>query len=575
MIFPSRSGRVGNLVFSHELHQCFTKARDDLRMAKIHPLIGSAFLALGIHIHAQGLDSAEVRIPYGELKRLLARAEPVTKPKVPDPALLSARLQITMENGKPIISARFRALGFGDEMALLPLIAGDVSLETQSPEDAVVITENDSLCLASAKAGTHTLQLRLLPITREDGFSISIPPCPSVIFETGDMPAGQSVVLKSGSMEETLSAGQIRPLSNKGQTLHIRLLDSRETREALSPPEPSSWSWQHQALVIPAGGDLFYQIIARASAGNGSGVEELLPLPSDAQDVTISGDDLVSQTKIRGDNRTLGLALVWKTRGILDRQLMISYRMPLRPLDRTWKLQAPGNDETRTRFLIAASPLLDYAADGLSGPLSPQGLPAPLVESLNGMNCHQLEAGQSAELTATPIPVAATEEGVVKQAEWSVKIEPDGSMLAIGMLVIDHKGTLGFVFDTPPDMKLLSCELDGRPASPIDLGEGKLKITLPAEGENSRLACSFTRTGAALDPVGGTLKLSLPQTPFFIHSLLWNIDLPQGYQAETNGNLTRVPSIGGSSSRISLRKNLCRDERPNIQIFYQRADLSR
>ena len=396
-----------------------------------------------------------------------------------------------------------------------------------------------------------------------------------MIFETGDLSEGQSVVLKSASREETLSAGQMRPLSNKGESIHIRLLDSRETREALSPPEPSTWTWQHQAVVIPADGDLFYQIIARASAANGSGVEALLPLPPDAQEITVSGDDLVSHVKIRGDNRSLGLALVWKTRGMLDRQLMISYRMPLRPLDRTWKLQAPGDGDTRTRFIIAASPLLDYAAEGLSGPLSPQGLPAPLAESLKGVNCQQLEAGPSVEMTATPIPVAATEEGVVKQAEWSVKIEPDGSMLATGMLTIEHKSPLGFVFDTPQDMKLLSCESGGRPVSPIDLGEGRLKVALQPQGTDSQLVCSFTRAGTPLDPVEGTLKLSLPRTPLFLHSLLWHVDLPQGYQAETSGNLTRIPAAGGSPSRVSLRKNLCRDERPEIQVFYQRAGLNR
>jgi hypothetical protein len=327
--------------------------------------------------------------------------------------------------------------------------------------------------------------------------------------------------------------------------------------------------------VVPKDGDLIYQIITRASAADGSGVEALLPLPSDAQDIAVTGDDLVSQAKIRGENRALGLSLVWKTRGVLDRQLMISYRMPLRPLDRTWKLQAPGDGDTRTRFIIATSPLLAYAADGLSGPLMPQGLPAPLAESIKGMTCQQLEAASAADLTVTPIPVAVTEEGVVKQAEWSVKIEPDGSLLATGILTIEHKGPLGFMFDTPPDMKLLSCELDGRPVSPIDLGEGRLKVTLPLQGDNSRLACSFTRAGGALDPVEGTLKLSLPKTPLFIHSLLWHVDLPPGYQAETHGNLTRIPATGGPPSRISLKKNLCRDERPEIQVFYQRADLNR
>jgi hypothetical protein len=76
-----------------------------------------------------------------------------------------------------------------------------------------------------------------------------------------------------------------------------------------------------------------------------------------------------------------------------------------------------------------------------------------------------------------------------------VKIEPDGAMLATGVFAIEHKSPLGFVFDTPQDMKLLSCELGGRPVSPVDLGGGTLKVTLPPQGGSSRLACSFSHTG--------------------------------------------------------------------------------
>lgn len=43
------------------------------------------------------------------------------------------------------------------------------------------------------------------------------------------------------------------------------------------------------------------------------------------------------------------------------------------------------------------------------------------------MNCRQIEAATTATLTATPVPLAATEEGVVTQAEWSIKVEPDGN----------------------------------------------------------------------------------------------------------------------------------------------------
>ena len=544
-------------------------------MAKMHATIAGALIALSCPLPGQQLDDAEVRIPYRELKQLLARAEPEAKPQTPEPALLSARLRVSVENDRAIVAGRFRTLAFGETPGLVPLLGGDVSLEQQEPADAAVILEDKRLCLVTDQAGSRALDLRLLPMTKEDGFSIDVPACPSVILETGELPAERALAVRWERHEEILGPGRLLPLPNTGVTVTLRILDQRETREALLPPEPSQWTWQHEALVIPASGELIYQVIASATASDGSGVEAQLPMPRDAREITIQGEDLATHRIVRGANRSLALAITWKTRGILDRRLEISYRMPLRPLDREWLLQAPGDADTRTRFLIGSSPVLSYAADGLSEPLDPSGLPAVLAKALDGMNYHHLEAATTASLTATPIPLAATEQGVIKQAEWALKVEPDGSMLATGILLIEHKGPLGFILDTPPDMKLLTCELAGKALAPTDLGGGKIKVALPASGDTSRLTCAFTRAAGALDPVEGTLALTLPRTPLFIHALKWVIDLPEGYQAETHGNLIRLPSPGGQSSRILLAKNLCRDERPEVRVFYQRADLNR
>jgi len=545
-------------------------------MPKMKHLAAAVILSLRSVAGGQSLAEAEVRLPYAELKQLLSRTKPEIKPASPEPALLSAHLRLSIENGRPVLDATFRTLCFGDETARIPLLAGDVSLGGQEPPEAAVVIDGKALCLVVEGAGVRSIQLRLLPIVRADAFVLALPACPAVIFETGELGPERSVVLASDGHEETLAAGETRPLANSAQSLRIRLLDGAQTREALRPPQPSEWSWQQQALVIAEEGELVYHIIARASAADGSGVAAALPIPTEARDLVISGEDLVSHEKIRRENPASSVALVWKTRGVLDRQLMISYRMPLRPLDRVWRLQAPGGDGTRTRFVLASSPLLGYAAEGLSVPLTPQGLPAALAARLGGATCRYLEAATTAELSVTPLPVAATAEAVMSTAEWLLKIEPDGAMLATGVLGIDHKSTLEFTFDTPAGMKLLSCELGGKPVPPVDLGQGLLKVTLPAGAGKSDLVCSFTGRGDALDPVEGTLRLSLPRIPMFIHKLVWHVDLPAGYQAETHGNLTRVqgPS-GGPPSRVTLNKNLCRDEGPEIHVFYQRSDLNR
>jgi len=547
---------------------------NQFRDAVLSALALSAILPLS----AQSLDDAEVRLPYGELKQLLAAAQIPSQQKPAElaPALLSSRLRLGIEDGLPTIDLTARVAAFGEGMAFIPLIGGEVSLEKSEPADAIIVTRENALCLVLSEAGNRSVDMRLLASSTADGFTLTLPPCPSMILETTGLPEGSSVQITYGKQRETLGGNQRRALPGEVGTLHIRVLTDTETRAALSPPEPSTWTWQHQALVIPEDDALFYQLSTSATTAAGSGVAALLPMPQDARDITVSGEDLISHNIVRGEDRSLALALNWSTRGILDRRLQISYRAPIGPLDHIWKLHAPGADDTRTRFMIATRPLLGYAAENLSPPRPAIGLPSEIIGSLNGNPCQFLEAATTAELAVTLIPVAETAEGVIRAAEWSLKIEPDGAMLTTGMLVIDHKGPFDLTLDTPQDMKLLSCELKDQRITPVDLGDGRLKLSLPANGGNSLVKISFTGLRSALDPVEGTLNLALPQTPVFIHTLSWAIEMPSIYQAEIHGNLTRSTSTDKSGgSRIHLTKNLCRDERPEVNVFYQRADIRR
>ena len=538
--------------------------------------MATALMATCSGLWAQTLDQAEVRIPYQELRRLIDGAESANRHQPPAPALLSARLVLSIEDGKPVVDAMFRATSFDQRVSFVPLVSGGLALAKQEPADTRILVRDGWLSLAMDGAGTVEQRLRFRPAQDDSGFSVSLPPCPSAMLETVGLTEGRAFQVTGGGREEIMTAGQVWPIPPEGGEIHVRLLEERESREALLPPEPSEWAWQHQALVVPDDGALIYQIASIASADGGAGLEAWLPLPADAREVAVNGEDLVSHAMQRSADRAPGLALRWKTRGILDRQITIFYRMPLRPLDRKWLLQAPGGDSTKTRFLIADSPWLAYAADGLSGPLAPEGLPASFGALLRGRPCHHLEAGVSAEINVTPIPVAATAEGVVTKSDWNLKIEPDGAMLATGQMSVEHEGQLHFNFDTPDGMKLLMCEVGGKPSPPVDLGGGLLQVTLPPAEKGTLVTCSFTGSGGALDPVEGTLKFSLPRTPLFIHSMLWTLDLPQGYQAETHGNLQRVATTDKSAAfRIALRKNLCRDERPEIHVFYQRSDLNR
>lgn len=545
-------------------------------MSDFQKLLVVTALASNLALAAPALEQAEVRLPYAELKSLLAAADrPDTRPQLA-PALLAARFRLSMVEGNPVIDSSFRTTTFTDGLAKVPLAGGNITVASQQPQDARVLIHEEMLCQALEKAGTQMLEMRLLPAFGTDGAGLVVPPSPASVLETGDLGEERSVAVSIDGREQVLGSNRRIALPLGGCELVLRMLGGEETREALRPPEPSEWTWQHQALVIPGDGEISYQVLASASAAGGSGVSAVLALPADAREIKVAGDDLAGQKLIRGKDRSLGLQIDWKTRGLLERELAISYQLPRRPLDQSWKLQSPagtGEGATRTRFTVVGAPELTYAAEGLTGPFPPQGLPDRFSDDLKGASCYQLEAASAVDLTVNRLPVVATADATVTDAIWAVRLEPDGAMLVEGAMDLEHRGMMGVSLEVPPGMALLSCDVGGQSVTPVNLGEGKLEVSLPAGGSKTRVCISFTGRTKAVDPVEGTLALALPKTPLFIRALTWRIDLPSGYQAETSGNLVRSTQPADPPSRLTLRKNLCRDERPEANVFYQRADL--
>ena len=307
-------------------------------MANLHPFIAISFLAPCAALAGPGLDQAEVKLPYGELKSLIARAAGTPVAPAPEPALLLGRLRFTMVAGKLVIDATFRTTTFADGLAMIPLIGGNVTVKSHVPADARIVIHDKMLSQAVESAGAQLLEMRLLPAMGPEGARLALPACPALMMETGDLGEDRALELKIGGREQVLGSNQNAPLPLTGGDLEIRLLGGDETREALRPPEPSDWSWQHQALVVPADGEIFYQVLARASASGGSGVSAVLGLPVDAREVRVTGEDVVGREIVRGADRSQNLQVEWKTRGQLEREITISYQMPRRPLDRSWKL---------------------------------------------------------------------------------------------------------------------------------------------------------------------------------------------------------------------------------------------
>ena len=538
------------------------------------PAITLAILltASAAQLLAQPSPDGEVRLPLSELRRLLAEQAPTPvaeKPPEPAPALLSARLVVSRTGPQPEIAARFRVMSFGGLRAITPLFQGELSLLEVSPPEAIVIRQNNHTCLVTSAAGPHEVTLRLIP-TSLDNHRVRIPECVSMVLECGKLPDNEAVEITTSTGKRLLRPGEQTALPMDQPDIHWQII--RTDTPAAPAPTPSTWTWRHEVLVLPQDDFLEHRSSSRASARDGSGAEAKIDLPRGAYEVVAEGPDLVKSTTNANETGTPVLHLTWKTQGILERRVEIRYRLAASPLDPEWTLRAPTGGDIR--YLLAAHPQFHYQADALTPAVAPIGLPAAWTDALAGNPIHAFPADGPATIRIAAKPVAETATGVIPEAKWEVQIEPDGALIAHGFLVVSHKSPYDFIWQVPPGMELLSCELNQTPTPPTRPGDNRMSLHLPGANEAATVKLTFTGRIEALHPLEGTLDLALPDTPSFIARLDWHIRLPDGYQAETSGNLTRIPVPSGTST-IHLRKNLSRNEQPQTRLFYQHTRTTR
>lgn len=161
---------------------------------------------------------------------------------------------------------------------------------------------------------------------------------------------------------------------------------------------------------------------------------------------------------------------------------------------------------------------------------------------------------------------------VVDSASSQLRVVPDGSLLSEMRYVVSHKAPVTWTLALPAGSELLSFNVNGEPFAPVDRGDGQLEIDLPAAGAKpTEVKLSYANRVEPLAPVSGRLELELPLTPLLIHDVQWQIDLPAGYElAALDGNVVAVDAVSNDQLRIRVRKELCRNERPSVQIFYRK-----
>jgi hypothetical protein len=257
---------------------------------------------------------------------------------------------------------------------------------------------------------------------------------------------------------------------------------------------------------------------------------------------------------------------------VLRREVEIEYNVAQSMTGAEWNLKAPrliDGENNPPLFVVVPEPGLELTTATQNA--GPRQLPSWILEKADGKN--YLVVLGDVPVTAKWLPLVETAQAVVETANAKTRIVSDGALLTEIDYSIRHERALRWSVDLPEGSELLAARIDGQPVKPIDRGERVLEFALPSGKVLSTVSVSYTAKKPAFKPVSGQIAVELPQTDLLVHWLDWELRIPVAYEiAAFEGNVESAPcdKTDATSRVIPLRKELCKNERPRAEFFYQK-----
>jgi hypothetical protein len=568
--------------------------------ADMKRIIISTFITAALFTHAQetstasaALDKAEVRIPYTELQKLWERAQASTKIKEPEPfpagALLAAHFKADVSSSKVVLEAEFKAESFAGKWERIRLMGAGLAVSSVEPADARVIVDGDDLCVLAKESGPLNVKLRFvestLPSSGDTPFlKVTMAPSAVASLELTGTPAGRAVKLANAVLPLNRENKYSIAIPSKGGEVALSLTDAAlvpKEEPPPAPPLPSEWSLQNEVLVYEGEGELCHRVRVHAMALNGSALEAVLLLPPNIRAARVTGEDLSESRFTRNADGLTELRLKWTTRDIMERELKLSYALQKLPLAAEWELRAPTlakEDKVKSLFMFALPPGTEFKAPNLQGPVPAAKLSRWVTEESKAAEFGTIAGGSTVTLQSKLLPRLDTAVAIVTKSEYTTKLISDGSSLTEASLEIEHDDSLRWTFTLPVKSELLKCTLNNAPLKPIALESGVMEIPLSHQSGSkatvSVVSFSYTETKDKLEAVGGQIAMELPLTPIFINEVLWTVLVPETYEATDAAGMEYAGNKPAATiNGLRLSKKLCRNERPQAQIFYKKRGI--
>jgi hypothetical protein len=187
-------------------------------------------------VTAATLDDSEVRITYGELKRLVAATLPKesvseAKPKPPvSAALLSSLYRLDAKAGA--IIAEMQVESFDAGWHAIPIAGAGSGAISVEPKDARLVVNDEHLCLVTDQTGAQTLKLTFPLASEGQGTALHLAASPVAALEVQELPENKVLRLQHGSTTKTITQAGTHALPATGGEVTLTIEDARKAAQS-------------------------------------------------------------------------------------------------------------------------------------------------------------------------------------------------------------------------------------------------------------------------------------------------------------------------------------------------------
>lgn len=547
----------------------------------------------------------KVTLPYADMKRLWEKlrktAQKPEKEQIPiNSVVLAAEYELNILGDKSELTAAYKIHVFSEEWQIIPLIGGEVSLEGFEVEQGNVVRNQSTYSLMAKGAGQYQVKLKLRAAGSRSWSnlrSLKLQPAVATLsrLKVNGLSDDQAIRLEGDGSETIIEEGKDFLLSGDGNELSLHLDSAARLKEAAAmadaPVVESIWEIQSQMFVRYAEGRLKYDARVFAQSDEGSGLSIELLLPRNVTSVHVDGDDLASWRLGRSQDGQRTVFIHWKKRDQLDRQLQLSYELAQSPLSDEWVIIPPvvKGEMPTAKHLIAIETVegLEWKGEGVSASVTSRRLPKWLSERLDKVEFVTAETQGVLKVQANWLPVLETLQATVSLAKFETRLVNDGAMLVEAEYHVQQDEVLDWTVNIPSLDQILKCEVNGKAVKPVRRNENELEfhLTGSSSGRNENrgtvVSFSYALQSTAFDPVSGQVTVELPQTDLFIHHLDWDLEIPEVYETTAvEGNVHIAAKTMPSKKQepikthmVHLQKELCRGERPAVELYYRRRGI--